>query len=121
MTKNDLPDLRRLAANGQITYSKHALQQMFARGCLTADVEQILGSNTNQLIETQSPSAAPGHAHKDSRYIIADPNFSPDTAVVITLDVSNPTAPQINIITVEPALNSVWDKDKAKDPWLTRK
>lgn len=121
MTKKDLPDLRRFAANGQITYSKHALLQMLARGCLTNDVEQILTSNTNQLIETQSPSAAAGHAHKDHRYIIADPNFSPDTAVVITLDVSKPTAPQINIITVEPALDAVWDKDKSKDPWLTRK
>lgn len=121
MTKNDLPDLRRLAANGQITYSNHALQQMLARGCFTADVEQILKSNTNQLVETQSPSAAAGRQHRDSRYIIADPEFTPDTAVVITLDVSNPTAPQINIITVEPALDAVWDKDKTKDPWLTRK
>lgn len=121
MTKNDLPDLRRFAANGQITYSKHALQQMLARGCFTTDVENILKSSTNQLIEIQSPSVAPGHAHKDPRYIIADPNFTPDTAVVITLDVSNPTSPQINIVTVERALSSVWDKDKTKDPWLTRK
>ncbi len=122
MTKKDLPTLRLLAHNSsQIRYSKHGHSQMIARGYLTSDVERILTSNTNQLVEVQPPCSAPGpHAHKDARYVISDPEFHPDTAIVIVLDLSNPASPLIRVITVEPALDSVWAKNPTQDPWLTR-
>lgn len=122
MTKNDLPTLRQLAANkSQITYSTHGHAQMLARGYTTADVEAILTSSTNQLVEIQPPSNRPGmKPHRNARYIISDPNFKPDTAIVLVLDLSNLASPQIVIITVEPAEDLVWAKDPSKDPWLTR-
>lgn len=122
MTKKDLPTLRQLAANkGQITYSKHGHSQLVSRGYTTDDVEKILTSKSNQLVETQSPCLVPGpRFHKNERYVISDPGHHPDTAVVLALDMSNPSSPQIVIITVEPALDTVWDKDPSKDPWLTR-
>lgn len=122
MTKNDLPTLRLLASNtSQIRYSKHGHSQMQTRGYSTNDVERILTSKTNQLVEVQPPCLVKGpRFHKDPRYVISDPTFNPDTAVVIALDLSVPSSPLIWIITVEPALNTVWAKNPAKDPWLTR-
>ena len=122
MTKNDLPTLRKLAANKtQITYSKHGHAQMMARGYSKTDVEKILTNGTNQLVETQPPCLIPGPKyHKDPRYVISDPAFQPDTAIIIALDFSQPAAPQIVVVTMEHALETVWDKDPAKDPWLTR-
>lgn len=122
MTRNHLPALRQLAQNtSQIRYSKHGHSQMLSRGYSMNDVQKILTSNTNQLVEVQPPCLVPGpHFHKDPRYVISDPMFHPDSAVVIVLDLSIPTAPLIRVITVEPALNTIWDKDPAKDPWLTR-
>ena len=122
MTKNDLPTLRLLARNtSQIHYSIHGHSQMLARGYSTTDVERILTSNTNQLIEVQPPCLVRGpRFHKDPRYVISDPAFHPDTAVDIALDFSVPSSPLIWVITVEPALNAIWDKDPTKDPWLTR-
>lgn len=122
MTKNDLPTLRQLAANkSQITYSTHGHAQMLARGYTAADVEAILTSNTNQLVEIQPPTKRPGtKAHRNARYVISDPNYKPDTAIVLVLDLSSPTSPKIVIITVEPAEDAVWAKNPSTDPWLTR-
>lgn len=120
MTKNDLPTLRQLARNtNQIKYSDHALQQMLARGYKTDDVEAILTSGTNQLVEAQPPSQGT-RAHRNWRYVISDPAFQPDSAVVIVLNFSNPASPEIVVITVEPAEDVTWSKDPGKDPWLTR-
>ena len=120
MTKNDLPTLRQLARNTtQIKYSHHALQQMLARGYKTDDVETLLSSGTNQLVETQPPCGGP-RAHRNWRYVISDPAFQPDSAVVIALNMSNPASPEIVVITVEPAEDVAWNKDPTKDPWLTR-
>ena len=122
MTKNHLPALRQLAQNtNQIRYSKHGHSQMLSRGYSTNDVQKILTSNTNQLVEVQPPCLVPGpRFHKDPRYVISDPMFHPDSAVVIVLDLSDLTSPLIRVITVEPALDSIWYKDPSTDPWLTR-
>lgn len=121
MTKRDLPALRQLAANGQIAYTKHGTRRMLERGYFTSDVETILSSSTNQLVEVQPPSKTPGREHKDERDLISDPMFRPDTAVLISMDFSVPAAPEIVVITVETVLDAEWDKDRGKDPWLTRK
>lgn len=122
MTNKDLPTLRQLAANnGRIVYTKHGHSQMLARGYAMNDVETILRSTTNQLVEIQPPCLSGGpRYHKDERYVISDPNYHPDTAVLISLNLTNPASPEIVVITVEPALDSIWDKDTNKDPWLTR-
>ena len=122
MTKKDLPALRLLAKNkSQIIYSKHGHQQMIARGYSSQAVQEILTSNTNQLVEIQPPCLVKGpRYHKDERYVISDPNYHPDTAVILTLDWSNPSSPQLVVITVEPALDTVWAKNPDTDPWLTR-
>ncbi len=117
MTNKDMPDLRKLAANEDaIIYTKHGHAKMLERGYTTEDVSKILTSPTNQLIEKQ----ASGDGHLDERYVISDPQYHPDTAVLIALIMSNPAKPRILIVTVEQALDIVWRKDKATNPWLTR-
>ena len=122
MTNKDLPTLRQLAANNsRIKYTEHGHSQMVARGYTTNDVEKILTSTANQLVETQSPCLVPGpRFHRDERYIISDPTYSPDTAVLIAINMLNPASPEIVVLTVEPALDTIWDKDSTKNPWLTR-
>lgn len=122
MTNKDLPALRLLAKNkSQIVYTKHGHSRMMARGYTSEAVQKILTSDTNQLVETQPPCLIKGpRYHKDERYVISDPNYHPDTAVLMTLDLSNPASPQIVVLTVEPALDAVWAKNSTQDPWLTR-
>lgn len=121
MTKNDLPAFRQLAANGQITYTHHGLDRMLERGYLISDVVKILTSPTNQIVEIQSPSTAPGKQHKNERVLISDPMYQPDTVVLICMDFTNPIAPTIVVVTVEEALDAKWNKCHANDPWLVRK
>jgi hypothetical protein len=121
MNKSDLPALRQLAANGQITYTEHVLQRIWERGYLLSDITTILTSATNQLIEVQPPSTDPKKPHKDERIVISDPMYHPDTAVVIFLDFSRPTSPTIVIVTIEKVADDKWDKCRSNDPWLVRK
>ena len=121
MTKNDLPALRLLAANGQITYTYHGQARMLERGYLISDVTKILTSQSNQIVEVQAPSTTPGKQHKDERVLISDPEYQPDTVVLISMDFSDPGAPTIVVVTVEEALDAKWDKYHGKDPWLVRK
>ena len=121
MKKSDLPALRQLAANGQIEYTYHGQSRMLERGYFMADIASILTSPTNQIIEVQPPSTTPGKEHKDERVLISDPLYTPDTAVLITMDFSTPTNPTIVVLTVEEALDRKWDKCPSDDPWLVRK
>lgn len=121
MTNKDLPALRQLAANGQIVYTYHGQLRMLERGYLIDDVTRILSSHTNQIVEIQPPSAVPGKEHKDERVLISDPMYHPDTAILISVDVSKPAAPTIVIVTVEEAKDEMWYKDREKTPWLIRK
>ncbi len=117
MTKNDLPAMRQLAANGQIVYTDHGVERMIERGYTTSDVEKILTSPTTQFIETQSPNAK----HPHERGVVSDPLFMPDTAIVFAINLSNPSSPELVIITVEEATNEKWEKSRADNPWLVRK
>ena len=121
MTRNDLPALRLLAANGQIVYTQHGHARMLERGYFTSDIVHILTSPSNQIIEVQPPSTTPGKEHKDERVLISDPMYQPDTAVLISLDFSKPSSPVIVLVTVEEALDQKWNKCKGADPWLVRK
>jgi ABC-type Zn uptake system ZnuABC Zn-binding protein ZnuA len=119
MKVHDLPDLRRVAKAKSITYSGHAFEQMLNRGISSDDIEDILKSNTNQLIETQSPSTTPGKMHKDERNLIYDPNHNPDAIIVIVL-LFNPF-PEIRVVTVELPDSNIWEKHIHGNPALTRK
>ncbi len=120
MTKKDLPTFRQLVKNQQIDMTKHAVQQCLSRGYSVDDVVTILSSSSNQLVEVQPPCSTPGKAHRDERYVIADPEYSPETAVVTCLDLFDPANPRVVVVTVEPALDKVWKKNKDADPWLIR-
>ncbi len=119
MRVQDLADLRCVASAEAITYSGHALEQMLNRGVSTDDIEDILESNTNQLIETQSPSTTPGKMHHDERNLIYDPNHNPDAIVVIVL-LFNPY-PEIRVVTVELPESNIWERHIEGNPALTRK
>lgn len=118
MTRSDLPQFRLLAKNSGIDYKKHALSQMLNRGISTDLVEEILSSNTNQLIETQSPSSTPGKEHPDERVLIFDPNASPDVIVVCAITFS--PIPQITVITAEHAQKDKWDKVSGDPAWIRK-
>lgn len=119
MRIQDLPDLRCVARAKSITYSEHALDQMLTRGISSDDVEEILESDTNQLIEIQPPSATPGRMHRDERDLIYDPNHSPDAIVVIVL-LFNPL-PEIRVVTVELPASDIWERHLGENPALRRK
>lgn len=119
MTKADLPDLRRLAANNQISYSGHAVDQMLDRDISQASVKDILSSPTNQLIETQSPSRTRGKEHDNERALISDPLHT--DAIIVVVVILFDSTPEIRVITVEPALDTRWEKHVSDDPWLVRK
>lgn len=53
MTQADLPAIRQLAKNSAFSFSDHAYAQMLNRGITYDDVESILTSSTNQIIECQ--------------------------------------------------------------------
>ena len=119
MTKADLPALRLLANNNQISYSEHATDQMLDRNISCSDVKDILSSPTNQLIEIQSPSKALGKEHNDERALISDPHHK--SAIIVVLVILFKPAPEIRVITVEPVLGTKWDTHVDDDPWLVRK
>ncbi len=119
METKDLPNLRRVARSGAVTYTGHALDQMLDRGIKTDDVEEILGSSTNQLIEVQSPSVTSGKCHKDERILIYDPEHDPDAIAVITLQF-NPGV-ELLVITAEMPKTDIWDKIIGRNPTLIRK
>lgn len=118
MTRNDLPQFRLLAKNSEIDYSDHALKRMIKRGITLDSVEEILRSESNQLIETQSPSLSPGKEHADERVLIFDPNSPADVIVVCVITFS--PLPQITVVTVQHADDEKWNRVSG-DPALIRK
>ena len=118
MTKKDLPDLRRLVKNGSFDLTGHAYDQMLIRDISFDDVERILSSETNQLIEVQPPTDEPGRSHKNERILIYDPLFTPDTILVCVVNVQ--PIPEVIVITAERALPSKWRKVAGADPGLVR-
>ena len=119
MTASELPQLRLLANNGCITYTEHAIDQMLEREISQHAVKQILTSQTNQLIEVQSPSKKAGMQHNDERILISDPKFP--GCIIVILIVLIGQAPELRVITVEHASDNKWLKNPNDNPWLTRK
>ena len=118
MTQADLPSVRLLAKNGQITYSDHAIDQMLERNISSSDVEAVLCSGSNQLIEIQSPSKMPGKRHRDERVLISDPKYNP--AIVVIFVVLFLETPELRVVTVEYACDDTWRKKPDDNPWLVR-
>ena len=119
MTQADLPAVRQLAKNGAFTITKHAYGQMLARGITYDEVESILTSPTNQIIECQSPSKTPGKQHTDERILLYDPCGGID-AIVIFVVILIP-APDLRIVTVENVDNKKWNRSEGATPCLVRK
>lgn len=119
MTQANLPDIRRLASNGAFSFTGHASQQIISRGIPYNDVEDILTSQTNQIIECQSPSRMPGKAHTNERILLYDPK-SPVDAIVVFCPLFLP-APEIRIITVEMVDSAIWIRRDGQIPCLIRR
>lgn len=119
MTQADLPNVRRLASNGAFSFTGHASQQIISRGIPYDDVESILTSQTNQIIECQSPSCMPGKTHTNERVLLYDPQSRVD-AIVVFCPIFLPT-PEIRIITVELVDNAIWIRQPGQTPCLIRR
>lgn len=118
MNQSDLPTVRHLAQNGAFSFTNHAYAQMLMRDVSFDDVEAILISHTNQIIECQSPSMTPGKEHADERVLLYDPRSSKD-AIVVFIVLFTPT-PELRVITVENVDERIW-KRKQGIPCLVRK
>ena len=118
MTQSDLPIVRRLVQNGAYSFSDHAYSRMLERDISFDDLEAILTSCTNQIIECQSPSMTPGKEHADERVLLYDPRSSKD-AIVVFIVLFTPT-PELRVITVENVDEKIW-KRKQGIPCLVRK
>ncbi len=119
MTQANLPDIRRLASNGAFSFTGHASQQIISRGISYDDVESILTSQTNQIIECQSPSCAPGKPHTNERVLVYDPQSRTD-AIVVFCPLFLPT-PEIRIVTVEIVDDTIWIRQNGQIPCLIRR
>lgn len=119
MNQTDLPTIRQFAKNGAFSISNHAYVQMLSRNISYDDVERILTSQTNQIIECQSPSQTPGKKHKHERVLIYDPYDSKD-AIIIFVMLFTPS-PDIRIVTVENVDEAKWAREDGKIPCLVRK
>lgn len=118
MTQNDLSQFRQLAKNGQISYSSHALRRTLERGISLNIVEEILRSDTNQIIESQSPSVTPGMEHPNERILIYDPYSSSD--VIVLCAILFVPLPEIAVITAMYVQDEKWDRVSG-NPALVRK
>lgn len=119
MNQSDLPTIRQLAQNGAFSFSDHAFAQMLSRNITYDDVERILISQTNQIVECQSPSQTPGKQHKDERVLLYDPCDEKD-AIIIFVVLLVPS-PDIRVVTVENVDDAIWKREKGKNPCLVRK
>lgn len=118
MDQSDLPTVRLLARNGAFSFTNHAYMQMLNRDVSFDDVEAILISPTNQIIECQSPSSTPGKEHSDERVLLYDPCGSKDTIIIFVV-LFTPT-PDLRVVTVENVDEEIWER-KEGIPCLVRK
>ena len=91
---------------------------MLKRDVSFDDVEAILISPTNQIIECQSPSSTPGKEHADERVLLYDPCGSKDTIIIFVV-LFTPT-PDLRVVTVENVDEEIWER-KEGIPCLARK
>lgn len=118
MTQSDLPTIRLLAKNGAFGVTRHAYDRMLERNISFDDIEGILTSPTNQIVECQSPSNTPGKEHNDERVLLYDP-YGPKDCIIIFVALFNPTI-ELRIITVENVNEGKW-KRREGIPCLVRK
>lgn len=84
-SKEFLPQMRRVARNREPMPSGHATSQMIDRGISMENVQDVLSSSTNQVLEIQPPCAVPGKSHKDERILIFDPQYAMPLIVVCSI------------------------------------
>ena len=119
MNQSDLPAIRQLAKNNAFSISGHASDQMLSRNISYDDIERILTSPTNQIIERQSPSQTPGKKHKHERVLIYDPCDNKDAIIIIVVIII--PSPDIRIVTVENVNEAIWTRKDGEIPCLVRK
>lgn len=120
MNQSDLANIRLLVKNNAFGVTFHAQQQMFNRNIEYDDIENVLTSSTNQLIESQSPSQTPGMEHKDERFLIFDPQYHKEIIVIGVVVFVTGRVPDIQIVTVEYADPQKWKKIPGANPSLVR-
>jgi hypothetical protein len=91
---------------------------MLERGISVNTVEEILSSNSNQIIETQSPSLTPGMEHPDERILIYDPHSCSD--VIVLCAILFVPLPEISVITAMYVQDEKWERVSG-NPALVRK
>ena len=118
-TKVYLPQIRLLAKNREPTLSYHAASQMIDRGISLNNVQDVLKSSTNQVLEIQPPCTIPGRCHKDERILIFDPQYNMPLIVVCSI-IFKDSIPTIHLVTAESVDNNVWTNSGLDDPALVR-
>ncbi|WP_144064173.1 DUF4258 domain-containing protein [Faecalibacterium sp. An58] len=118
-TKVYLPQIRLLAKNREPTLSYHATFQMIDRGISLKNVQDVLKSSTNQVLEIQPPCPIPGRCHKDERILIFDPQYNMPLIVVCSI-IFKDSIPTIHLVTAELVDNNIWTNSGLDDPALVR-
>lgn len=101
-----ISSIRQLAKNTSPLYKAHAFEQMMLRGIESSDVENILTSDTNEIIEIQPPT----NSAKDERILIYDSNYPKEIIVVSVMT----NFPRIEVITAEFVDYNIWKKENNK-------
>lgn len=97
-----ISSIRKLAKNTELLYKAHAFEQMMLRGIESEDVENILTSSTNEILEIQPPT----NKCKDERILLYDKNYPKDIIVVSVMT----NFPRIEVITAEFVDYNKWKK-----------
>lgn len=118
-TKVYLPQIRLLAKNREPTLSYHATFQMIDRGISLKNVQDVLKSSTNQVLEIQPPCPIPDRCHKDERILIFDPQYNMPLIVVCSI-IFKDSIPTIHLVTAELVDNNIWTNSGLDDPALVR-
>lgn len=98
--------IRLLAKNNALLYKGHAFDQMMLRGIESTDVESILKSTTNEILEIQPPTTR----SKDERILIYDSEY-PKEIIVVTVMTN---FPRVEVITAEFVDYNIWKKENNK-------
>ncbi len=98
--------IRLLAKNTKPLYKGHAFDQMMLRGIESTDVENILKSDTNEILEIQPPTAK----SKDERILVYDSQY-PKEIIIVTVMTNFPS---IEVITTEFVDYNIWKKENNK-------
>lgn len=108
-----LPDIKRLAAAGNVEYVRHGVERMYERGVNRKDVLHILTSKTNEIIERQVPTTR----SPNERYLVYDPKYKD---VIVVLSPIFDKNPMLRIITVENVDSSIWRRTGNAPPTIER-